>query len=155
MMWVLLELLGRSEALSSCCLNRGCSSGRRPAGPWVSACPRPPSRPGGPTSRRGLLRCLSGSVALDCWDAYRRRMGPVDRAPGAGRGSVDLPIRPWPCAQETRANAVAAVARRVVVAIRRPRVLGVVVEAAAPLDAASAFCMPARQAALWQRSRPF
>ena len=37
------------------------------------------------------------------------------------------------CAQEARAQVVVAIARRVVVAIRRPRVRGVVVPAAATI----------------------
>ena len=48
------------------------------------------------------------------------------------------PHRAMPCAQESKADVVVAVARRVVVAIRRPHVLGVVVEVAAPDNAVRA-----------------
>ena len=62
----------------------------------------------------------------------------MDRALCTGDRSVKRPHRAMPCAQESKPDVVVAVAGRVVVAIRRPHVLGVVVEVAAPYHAVRA-----------------
>ena len=62
-----------------------------------------------------------------------------DRALCSGDRSVKWPHRAMPCAQKSKSDVVVAVAGRVVVAIRRPHVLGVVVEVAAPENAVRAY----------------
>ena len=60
------------------------------------------------------------------------RDGFLDRALCTRVRSVEGTLWQLPCAHESKPEVVVAVARRVVVAIRRPRVLGGVVPATAP-----------------------
>ena len=68
-----------------------------------------------------------------------RRSRPQDEglsgATNTGDESVNPPLRARPRAHKAHANVVVAIAGRVVVAIRRPHIPGVIVEVAAPIDA--------------------
>ena len=96
---------------------------------------------------------IKRAATVELWRAYQPPpagsiwAGPADRrmrvwtgSLAQGDGFVNRPLRARSRAHKAHANVVVAVVGRVVVAIRRPHILGIIVEVATPDDAIGAGC---------------
>ena len=77
----------------------------------------------------------------------------LDGIANTGNGFVNPSLRARPRAEKAHANVVVAIVGRVVVAIRRPHILGVIVEVATPDDAIRAGCGSHPWKNCWRKRR--